>query len=336
MPWGHSKTTWGGKKVNNFRTPKIIYFFCFSCFIWSNLGRIWASPAFKPFQTFPNISKHFQIFSNIFFWKPRGGAREGFGDPRNVWKVWKVWMRIQTFSNIFKHFQTFSNISKHVNVLGNVWKCLKRFESAFKPFKPFKHFGFPKISRATPPPGALPKNVWKCLEMFEKVWKGWPFSNISKHFQTFFWKPRGGAREGFGEPRNVWKVWKVWMRIQTFSNIFKHSQTRQRVWKCLKMFGNVGKCLKRFESAFKPFKPFKYFGVPQNPPGHPAAGGPPKMFENVWKCLKRFDSAQILNQFCPNSAQILPEFLPKFLPNSAKFCPNSAQIWPNKTRKTKK
>ena len=57
MPLGHSKTTWGGKKVNNFCPQKNIYLFLFFLVlvgqIWSdfgqklgenlgNLGRIWA------------------------------------------------------------------------------------------------------------------------------------------------------------------------------------------------------------------------------------------------------------------------------------------------------
>ena len=39
MPSGHSKTTWGGKKINNFRPPKNYLFFVFSSYIWAEFGQ---------------------------------------------------------------------------------------------------------------------------------------------------------------------------------------------------------------------------------------------------------------------------------------------------------
>ena len=252
----------------------------------SNLSNL--SNMSKHFQTFPNIFKHVNVFRNV--WKL---AREILGNP----KMFEGFERFESDSNISNHFQTFPNISKHFQTRQRVWKCLEMFESDSNLSNLSNNSGSPKISRATPPPGAPPKclemfgNVWKCLEMFERFESAFKpfkpfkhlqtFSNIFKHVNVFgnVWKL---AREILGNPHRFERF--EWFEsgfkpFQTFPNISKHFQTRQRVWKRLEMFGNVW-------IRFKPFKPFKHFGVSKNLPGHPAAGGPPKMFGNVWRCSK--------------------------------------------------
>ena len=122
MPSGHPKTTWGGKKVNNFRPQKIIYFFLFFLFylvkFGQNLGRIWQNWG-------RNLGRNPAEFEQNL-----GRIGSEFG--QNLGRI----KPFQTFSNIFKHFWGAPGGGVARRVLGttclemfeNVWKCLKMFE----------------------------------------------------------------------------------------------------------------------------------------------------------------------------------------------------------------
>ena len=89
MPFGHSKTTWGSKKVNNFCPPKIFHFLFFGGYKASTKrhqhgpkkkqGREFSKPYFRqgnsqkqsPNKKSPTLPPQFsqkksQIFSNLF------------------------------------------------------------------------------------------------------------------------------------------------------------------------------------------------------------------------------------------------------------------------------
>ena len=298
--WGFPKSP--GPIFNHFQT-------CWH--VWKCLemfGKVWKVwKVWIRIQKFPNISKHFQTF-----WGAPGGgvAWEIFGNP-------KRFERFERFESGFKPFQTLPKIWKRV------WKCLEMSVKVWiriQTFQTFQTFwGFPKS------PGPIFKHfqtrwrVWKCLEMFVNVWKVWKvwfriqtfqtFPNISKHSGG---PPAAGWPGRFLETPKGLKdlkglnVWKGWIRIQTFQTfqsfpkspgqIFKHFQTRWRVWKCLEMFERF----ERFESGFKPFKPFqafpnisKHFQTFPNILGGPRRrGGPEDSWkpQNVWKVWIRIQT----------------------------------------------